>query len=413
MSLSNLSIFEQMARKRGQRKGHLFSRSGSWLLRYWVDSPDEFDEEGKPTRERVTVTIALSHGPQSISKREAERIAWDEFLSPLDAANTRPSSGKPFREFLDKRFRPDVIETLKPTGKAFYESILRRHIVPTLGKVKLRDITAERVQALLTAKGRSGLSTQTVVHIRNCISAVLRHAKSMNWFFGELPTSAVRLPQMVREKLRTPTWDQVCMLAAAVPEPVSTLVLFLALTGLRIGEAMGLRVKRLNLSDSDVVVDGEVIPARSVAVRENYVMGRYSTLKTPTSVRNVPIPEWFVPRLAATLLRRDFKVENPSASISDAPVFVNISGTAPVDQHNTAARTLKPAAVKLKIPWISWHRLRHAQASFADAAGISVAERQKILGHASPAMALHYTTPDLDRLRGRMETMVDSKKVVN
>lgn len=401
MPRKDFTIFEAMSRRRGQRSGHLYSRSGTWLLRYWVDSADVFKDDGTPERDRITVTVARSNGPDAISRREAERVAWETYLSPLDAASTRPSSGKPFLEFVNKRFRPDVIETLKPAGKTFYECILRKHVLPALGSVKLRDITVERVQGLLTVKGRTGLSTQTVVHIRNCISAVLRHAKAMQWYFGELPTSAVRLPEMVREVRMAPNWEQICLLAAAVPEPVATLIPFLALTGLRIGEAMGLRIGRLNLTPERLYYAGEVIHPMSIAVRENYVLGDYQTLKTASSCRNVPIPEWFAPRLVRMLVRKKF-------TAAEDPVFVSRNGR-PLDQHNQAARILKPAARALKMEWISWHCLRHAHASLADAAGFSVAERQKVLGHASDAMAMHYTGADLERMRPRLEGMVDQK----
>ena len=59
-----LSIFEgaEMARRRGQRSGHLYERSGMWMLRYRVDSTDG-------QRERITVPIAHASGPEAIGKR--------------------------------------------------------------------------------------------------------------------------------------------------------------------------------------------------------------------------------------------------------------------------------------------------------------------------------------------------------
>lgn len=401
--VSEVTLFEKMARTRGQKDGHLFERSGSWLLRYWVDSADQIDETtGKPRRERVTVTIAPAKGSEAIGKREARKIAREEYLAPVNAANMRPSSAKPLTEFVSTRFYPDYLPTLKPSGRVFYKAILGKHVLPILGPVKLREISVERVQALLTLKGKTH-STQTVRHIRNCLSAVLRHAKAMGWFYGELPTTGVRLPEMKREERKAPTWDQVCALSRSLSEPCSTLVLFLAVTGLRIGEAMGLRWQHVNLTDSFALLGTEILPPRCVAVRENYVLGQYSTLKTKGSVRNVPIPGWFVPRLASLSGRGS----------SDSPVFANASGSAPIYQHNLAARVLKPAARKLGMPWLSWHCLRHANATLADQAGISVIERQKLLGHATTDVALHYTHADLERVRGRMEAMVDPSKLAD
>lgn len=399
MASKELSIFEAMSRRRGQRSGHLYQSSGNWMLRYRVDSADVFLDDGTPARDRITVTIARSTGPDAVSKREAERISWETYLSPLDSASTRPSSGKTLLEFVNKRFRPDVIETLKPSGKKHYEYLLSKHVLDLLGSAKLREITVERVQGALNLKGKT-LSTQTVVHIRNCISAILRHAKAMQWYFGELPTQAVRLPAMQRKVVYALTWGQVCQLANVLPEPCATLIIFLALTGLRIGEAMGLRWKRVNLTQAPVIVDMEVIPPMSLLVRENYVLGNYQTLKTGTSYRTVPIPEWFAGRMVALI---------PIGSTSTEAVFANSSMKAPIDQHNLAARVLKPAARALKMPWVSWHCLRRTNATLADQAGLTMSERQKMLGHASAAMTMHYTVPELAAVRGRVEAMVNPK----
>jgi integrase len=91
---------------------------------------------------------------------------------------------------------------------------------------------------------------------------------------------------------------------------------------------------------------------------------------------------------------------------ASTPVFVNSGKSAPIDQHNLAARVLKPAARKLGMPWVSWHSFRHANATLAEQAGISVVERQKILGHGSAAVTLHYTHADVERMRERMAAMV-------
>jgi integrase len=393
-------MFEQMGKRRGQRTGELMNRAGSWLLRYYVDGTEIDPKTNKLKRERVTVKIADSEGPNAVGIRQARRIAWEEKLSTLDQAHTRPSSAKTFLEFVNQRYRPDVIAYLKPSTRAFAESILGRHVLPLLGSTPLREITPAHIQAIVNSK--KSLSPQTLTHIRNRIGAVLRHAKAHQWFFGEIPTQAVRLPEMQRKERRALTWAQVCELATALPEPAATLVIFLALSGLRIGEAMGLRWSRLNLTAELRIVDGQAIPPMSLLVRENYVMGRYQSLKTGTSYRTVPIPEWFAGRLLKLL----------SSNVStEAPVFANSTKLIPLDQHNLAARVLKPAARALGMPWASWHCFRHSYNSLMDQAKMTQTERMKLMGHASAAVNLGYSHLEMDHLRPRIEAMVDPKKL--
>ena len=331
-----LSIFERstMARRRGQRKGYLFAKSGYWYLQYRVDTTEIDLATGKPKRERMTVPIAFSSGPESVGKREAQRIAWEEYLSKLDASSIRPSSMRTLAEFVEQRFKPDVVANLKPNGRDHYEFILRRHVLPSLGATKLREIGAAHCQTVINKALQQGLSSQTALHIKNCLSAILRHAKAMQWFAGELPTEYVRIPELKRKEKKALHWDQVCAISKASPEPLATLVPFLALTGLRIGEAMGLRWKWLNLTEEPRIVGAEVIPPMCVAVRENFVKGQYQSLKSSKSSRNIPIPAWFAPRLLEWFAAAQWR--NP-----DDPVFAAECGR-PLDAHNEQARRLKP-----------------------------------------------------------------------
>lgn len=403
MDPTRITMFNAMARRRGQRTGTLLNRSGSWLLRYYVDGTEIDPKSGKLKRDRITVTIAESKGPRAVCKREAKRIAWDEWLSKLDQAHTRPSSAKTFLEFVNLRYRPDVIAYMKPSTRAFAESILRKHVTPLLGSTPLREITPAHVQGIVNLKAKQGLSPQTLTHIRNRIGAILRHARAHSWFFGEIPTVACRLPEMVRKERLALTWAQVCQLANALPEPCATLVIFLTLTGLRIGEAMGLRWKRVNLTMETVMVDGETIPPLAIAVRESFVMGRYQTLKpSRAGKRIIPIPEWFAPRLAV-LCRKD--------SAENGAVFANGKGLIPSDAHNLASRTLKPVAWVLEMPWVSWHTFRHSHSTLTDQLGLTMAERMKILGHSSSAVTMGYTHPELQAVRNKMEAMVDPRKL--
>ncbi len=394
------SIFEPMARRRGQRTGTLINRAGSWLLRYYVDGTEIDQKTLKVKRERVTVTIASS---KDVGIREARRIAWDEWLSKLDQAHTRPSSAKTFLEFVNQRYRPDVIEYMKPTTKDFAESILRRHVIPLLGSTPLREITPAHVQAITNAAAKKGLSSQTVKHVCNRVGAVLRHAKAHGWFFGEIPTTAVRLPEMVRKERRAMTWSQVCMLSKSLPEPAATLVIFLTLTGVRISEAMGLRLSRLNLTAEPRIVDGQVIPPMSMLVAEQYLKGRYQTLKPSKAGRRIiPIPAWFAKRLGC-LATGD--------GASSTAVFLNQTQTGVIDQHNLASRVLKPAAKALEMPWVSWHVFRHTHSTLTDQLDLTMAERMKILGHSTAQVTLGYTHQELERLRPQLEAMVDPKKL--
>jgi integrase len=366
-----------MARRRGQRTGYVYRRGNSWLGQFRVDTA-ELDEQGKFKRKTLTKFIAPASGPGKVLKKRAQQLFYEEYLKDLHKSG--PLSTRTVAEFVGEIFRPQVVLRCKPTGKSHYEGMLKNHVLPALGEFMLRDVRPQHVYNLVQAKLDAGLSIQTVVHVRNVISAIFRHAKRMQAYSGDLPTEGVKLPALVHKERGSLTWTQVQAVAAHLPEQLASLVIVLALTGLRIGEAMGLRWKHVDLE------------AGMLYVRENFVRGEYGTLKTARSRRDVPLHSLAIAALSR-LTRGD----------AESPVFAGAKSGKPLDQHNIAKRFLKEAGRLAGCPWVSWHCLRHTYASLADQVGMSIAERQRVMGHASAGMNLHYTHADLDLVRERME----------
>lgn len=391
--------------RRGQFKGYVYERLGSWYGQYRVDST-ELDKNGKFKRPKITKRIAPSSGPGKVSEKRARILFFDECLRDLHKSG--PLSTWVFRQFVAEIFEPQVILRCKPTGQMHYRGMLKNHVLPALGNYKMRDVTPQTVYNLIKAKiewrgpKKERLSTQTITHIRNTVSSVFRHAKRMQAYSGDLPTEGVRLPPLEHKERSALTWNQVQAVASIIgypdpaergtrgpnPDPekcakdnlqLGALVRVLALTGLRIGEAMGLRWKHVDLD------------AGILKVRENFVRGKYGTLKTARSRRDIPLHS-----IAIAELR---KLEPAGGEM---PVFAGRESGKPLDQHNVASRFLRPAGRRAKVT-VSWHVLRHTAATLGDQVGLSVSERQRMLGHASGAMSLHYTHSDLDVVRERME----------
>ena len=94
----------------------------------------------------------------------------------------------------------------------------------------------------------------------------------------------------------------------------------------------------------------------------------------------------------------------------DQPVFATRRGT-PLDAGNVNNRVLKPAARKIGMPWISWHHLRHTTATLADKAGLTIAEKRKVLGHRTADMSTHYTHPEIEREREALNQMTKGSRI--
>jgi integrase len=176
---------------------------------------------------------------------------------------------------------------------------------------------------------------------------------------------------------------------AALPSDSRLFCTFLAHTGLRISEAVGLRWEHLDLGEHP-----------KVRVREQLYKGKRKRLKSKDGKRDVPLSPGMAQQLLA--LRRD-GYRGP-----EAPVFASKAGT-PLRPENVYRRALAPAAIgtgfKVEIEvevekegkkeretrersTVSFHTFRHTCASLLFEAGRNVKQVQAWLGHADPGFTL-------------------------
>jgi site-specific recombinase XerC len=423
-----VSLFgADMARRRGQRKGYLRKMSGSWLLEYREDA---LDKNGQPTRVRKYRTIAPAEGPNAISKREAQRRAWDEVLSGLDRRNINPSSLMTVEDFVRTKFEPQVVWKKKPGGKKHYSYLLRKLIwscqncgrllrsypAPTGKKIKdkeycgcgacqslianrrLCDVSQDEVERITAHLHRKGYGGQSVKHFRNCISAIFRHAKRLRLYPYENPARDVDLPEVRPTQRPTYTWEQCQLALRALPSPYREMCLTSVTTSLNVAELCGLRQKHCNLTDQIATLDGEVMAPYTLAVRKNFYEGERGSLKTGARCRNVPIDRKLGEALARLVAQSKF--QGP-----EYPLFSSRNGT-PVDAHNVSNRHFRPLSVKLGFP-VTWHAFRRAHSSFAGELDLPLADRAATMGHRDARMTLYYDVQSMERRRAVPEQIME------
>lgn len=334
-------------RRKGSQSGSVRVAAGRWYVQYsrwtkdeqgnlaWRRTEAAMEREGKPV---------MATGPERVGQREAKRIAYDLYVSPANSVNSAPQGMMTVQQFIDARFRPDHINMLKASGRQHYEHMLRAHILPTLGAEQLGRVDADMVQRLLTAKA-GVYSSQTVLHIRNAVSALFRHARRLKYFAGELPTEDASLPKLRHSDRRALRWDQALALADAMPPRHRALVILLAQTGLRIGEAAGLAWSCCNFEDGWQIRDGIAIPANTICARYNWTRSELSDLKGTDKVRMVPMT-------AEVWVALQIHREQSKWCGEEQPVFCGNTG-ARLDAHNVGQRSLKSAGSKIGCPWVS------------------------------------------------------------
>lgn len=391
-----------LARRRGKIRGHLCKKGPSWIGS-WAESERLSDGRvGWRKRTRKICPLIDNEG-RAITKRMAQRFFDEQHLDDLNRFALCPRAFGTLQDFWEQKFEP-MLGIRKPKTREHYRTTWRTHINSYLGHLRMRDITADIIQQLIydaTNRAHSGkksgdtvtgYSPQSLRHIKNMLSLMFKKAKRLQWYSGDLPTVGVELPPLKRIKERHAlTPDQAQQLVVALtghPKPVRELVCFLLLSGVRIGEAAGLVWRNVNLTDEHQLVDGLAIPPRTAAIRLNFVLGAYQSVKSAAGVRMLPLRGHLFELLAK------WRSETPFPDPND-PVFPNKNGK-PIDYHNIAARVLRPTAKQLGMPWLSWHVFRHTSHTAAGMLGASVSMRKLLYGWTEDRMALLYDHVSVD-----------------
>lgn len=166
----------------------------------------------------------------------------------FDADNMKVS------EYLERWLADSVRDTVRPTTFERYEQMVRLHICPVLGNLKLKDLTPAHVRGLYREKLDAGLSPRTVQYVHVTLHKALKQAV-MDGLIPRNATEAVKPPQVRREEMRPLAPEQVkVLLQAARDDRLEALYVLAVTTGLRQGELLGLKWEDVDLETGTLQV---------------------------------------------------------------------------------------------------------------------------------------------------------------
>lgn len=272
---------------------------------------------------------------------------------------------------------PDIVHGTRPLGsvagedetrKAFstqatYAGYLRKWILPRWRSYRLADVKAVQVEQWLKSLP---VSRGTKAKIRNIMSALYSHAQRWEWVTAN-PITHVR---QSAKRSRVPTVltpDQLKDFLANLADPAKTAVLLGALTGLRVGELLGLKWLDIDFEQLEIRVVRDVVKQR------------IERCKTEASKKAIPIDAELAETLWSWRLRCPYN--QPSDWVFGSP---QRKGKQPYWPSSLFRVALQPAlkAAGITEP-VGWHTLRHTFGTLMKANGEDVKTIQELLRHAN------------------------------
>ena len=412
-----------MTKRRGRGEGSITKRAdGRWHARV-----DLGWQNGRRVRKHI-------YGRTRAEVREALAAALRNAAQGLPALDERQTVGQFLRSWLALKQT-----TLRPRAYASYEQVVRGHLEPGVGKLRLAKLTPQQLSDWFQTHQAAGASARTIRYARTVLRAALNQA--LRWGMVARNAAALTDPPLYRPREIQPLApDQARVLLAAVAKHRLRALVSVGLAlGLRLGEVLGLpwaavdldagvlsirqtlersggdaaARRRLNaerrellkgLRDTDDRPRRRELRAALVETRRKLkavqMTLRFAEPKSARSRRTITLPA-----VAATALRehRTRQLEERLAAggrwRDSGLVFTTTIGT-PLDPRNVD-RQFKAILKAAGLPAIRFHDLRHTAATLLLAQGVDPRTIMETLGHSQISLTLNtyaHVVPALQRM---------------
>jgi integrase len=302
---------------------------------------------------------------RSAPTRTEARALLPSLLRSTAGARTTDTTGDYLEQWVNEA------RDIRDTTRRGYRAVVNEHLRPTIGHIRLRDLSPAHVETALTVLS-ARMSPKTLRNVHAALRRALGQAQRQRLIPANVASREyVDVPKVPEQEPRALSGDEVDrFLAAAKGDRLEALYVLAVGTGLRQGEILGLAWEDI---DTVVHVRQEQVRANPGERPAKYKRG---PLKTARSRRDVPLS----PSLIATLEAHKARMRDEGfVPVPGGPVFVNGKGDGLSGSWVTHHfyRLLRDASV----PRVPFKNLRTTFATRLEAAGVSDVTIAALMGH--------------------------------
>lgn len=327
---------------------------------------------------------------------EAKR-AQSEARADCGKPGTRPvqsASPETLESYLNE-WLSSIRLSVKKSTYANYDGLIRRHIVPVIGKTPLFQVESGLIQQYINQQLESGrvdktggLSPKTA---RDIVCLLKRSLKAAGIELN------IRLPKYSPPKPRVLTEDEQRALIAAAESDGSSEslgILVSLFTGIRLGELCSLKWSDISLDEGLLKISKTIQRIENCeGDGKSKTVIHIGSAKSECAMRSIPLPHSLLHRLCE--LRK-------SACEDD----YLLSGSNRYVEPRTCQYRFKKLLRQAGIDDINFHVLRHTFATRCIESGIDIKTVSQLLGHSNVNITLdRYVHPAVEYQRDCMEKL--------
>ncbi len=267
--------------------------------------------------------------------------------------------------------------SIEQTTKDGYTLYIKKHINPSIGKIKLRDLKPLNIQVFYNEERKKGYKEKTILQEHRILKRALNKAV-VDGLIGKNPCDGVDAPSPEDYDPNIYTEDQFTLLLEKLNgHRMEAIILLAGMCGLRRSELLG-------LTWEDIDLESETININKTTVATSQGTQNKNRAKNKSSIRQFAIPSVIIPALkrlrgiGKLYTRLDGKDYNPGS----------------------VSRIFKEFLKKNDLPHIRLHDLRHFNCTMMLKYGVTEREAMERSGHSTTSMIKKYQhiLKDMDKI---------------
>lgn len=368
-----------MKRRRGRGEGAIYKRgdSGLWCSVFTMG----YDQNGRRKRRYV-------YGCSKKDVQEKLLKLHNDFSQGFMLDATRITVKEFLEQWLEEAVRPGV----RQSTFVRYDSIIRLHIFPYIGGLKLNQLSSNHIQKFYGFLRQNNRSPRTIQLVHVLLSKSFNQALRWNTITAN-PCALVSKPKVLKKSMKFWTAEQLShFLEQAKKDRLYGLYVLAITSGLRLGELFGLKWTDLNIDNRTLAIQ------RTVHDLNGH--NRVGEPKTSKGKRNIILPKFAINALDAHAQAMR------SEGITSEWIFCDTIGH-PLRRGNFRKRSFLGLLKESGLPPIRFHDLRHSAATLLFSQGVHPKIVQELLGHSQISITLDTYSHVLPSLQQESANKID------